>query len=82
MTALPQTVGFKAEAVDEGGVWCAWAVEEVDNDSLTAGMQSGMAAFVIHKRSGIKHCWIGKESEETFPFSEQCLHLKKTYFFC
>ena len=34
MMALPQTVGFKAEAVDEGGVWCAWAVEEVDNDSV------------------------------------------------
>ena len=29
--ALPQTVGFKAEAVDEDGVWCACTVE-VDND--------------------------------------------------
>ena len=26
--ALPQTVGFKAEAVDEEGVWCACIVEE------------------------------------------------------
>ena len=34
MMALPQTVGFKAEAVDEGGVWYACAVEEVDNDSV------------------------------------------------
>ncbi|CAH3031560.1 unnamed protein product, partial [Pocillopora meandrina] len=25
-------VGFKAEAVDEEGVWCACIVEEVDND--------------------------------------------------
>ena len=29
---LPQTVGFKAEAVDEEGVWCACTVEEVDDD--------------------------------------------------
>ena len=30
--ALPQTVGFKAEAVDEEGVWCTCTVEEVDDD--------------------------------------------------
>ena len=30
--ALPQTVGFKAEVVDEEGVWCAVTVEEVDDD--------------------------------------------------
>ena len=29
--ALPQTVGFKAEGVDEG-VQCACTVEEVDDD--------------------------------------------------
>ena len=29
--ALPQTVGFKAEAVGEG-VWCVCTVEEVDDD--------------------------------------------------
>ena len=55
--ALPQTVGFQPEAVDEEGVWCACTVEEVDDDYV--------------------HCLIGKESEETFPFSEQCLRFKK-----
>ena len=30
--AIPQIVGFKAEAVDEEGVWCRCTVEEVDND--------------------------------------------------
>ena len=30
--ALPQSVGFKAEAVDEEGVWCTFTVEEVDDD--------------------------------------------------
>ena len=30
--ALPQTVGFKAEAVDEERVWCTCTVEEVDDD--------------------------------------------------
>ena len=30
--ALPQTVGFKAEVVDEEGVWCVFTVEEVDYD--------------------------------------------------
>ena len=46
--------------------------------SLTAGIGSGIAASVIHERSGIEHCPIGKESEETFPFNEQCLRFKKT----
>ena len=82
--ALPQTVGFKAEAVDEEKVWCACTVEEVDDDyvspPLTAGMRSRIAASVIHERSGID-CLIGKESEETFPFSEQCLRFKKTDFY-
>ena len=32
--ALPQTVGFKAEVVDEEGVWCACTVEEVENDNV------------------------------------------------
>ena len=38
--AIPQIVGFKAEAVDEEGVWCACTVEEVDNDYVivTCGM--------------------------------------------
>ena len=67
--ALPQTVGFKAEAVDEEGVWCTCTVEEVDDD------------YVIHERSGIEHCLIGKESEETPPFSEQCLRFKETEFY-
>ena len=29
--ALPQTVGFKPEAVDEEGVWCACTIE-IDDD--------------------------------------------------
>ena len=48
---------------------------------LTVGMRSGIAASVIHERSGIEHCLIGKESEETFPFNEQCLRFKKTDFY-
>ena len=50
--ALPQTVGFKAEVVDEEGVWCACTVEEVDDDyviiSFDGVMRSGIAASVIH----------------------------------
>ena len=83
--ALPQTVGFKAETVYEEGVWCACTVEEVNDVTrsfpLTAGMRSGIAASVIHERSGIEHCLIGKEGEETFSFSEQCLRFKKTDFY-
>ena len=64
--ALPQTLGFKAEAVDEERVLCACTVKEVDDDymivSLTAGIGSGIAASVIHERSEIEHCQIGKES--------------------
>ena len=29
---LPETVGFKAEAVDEEGIWRPWTVEDVSND--------------------------------------------------
>ena len=29
---LPETVGFKAEAVDEEGIWCPCTVEDVSND--------------------------------------------------
>ena len=32
--ALPQTVGFKAEAVDEERVWYACTVKKVDDDYL------------------------------------------------
>ena len=32
--ALPQTVSFKAEVIDEEGVWCACTVEEVENDNV------------------------------------------------
>ena len=32
--ALSRPVGFKAEAVDEEGVWCAYTVEGVSNNRL------------------------------------------------
>ena len=32
--ALPHTVGFKAEAVDEEGIWCPCTVEDISNDSV------------------------------------------------
>ena len=32
--ALSQTVGIKAEAVDEAGIWCPCTVEDVRNDSV------------------------------------------------
>ena len=32
--ALSHTVGFKAEAVDEEGIWCPCTVEDVSNDSV------------------------------------------------
>ena len=39
--ALPQTVGFKAESVDEEGVWCACTVEEVDDDYVIISFDGG-----------------------------------------
>ena len=54
---LPETVGFKAEAVDEEGIWvslhCQRRKQAIRDRSsrLTAGMQSGIAAYVIHVRS-------------------------------
>ena len=32
--ALPETVGFKAETVDEEGIWCPSTVEDVSNNSV------------------------------------------------
>ncbi|KAK2570143.1 hypothetical protein P5673_004900, partial [Acropora cervicornis] len=32
--ALPQTVGFKAETVDEEGIWCPCTVEDISKDSV------------------------------------------------
>ncbi|RMX42886.1 hypothetical protein pdam_00005168 [Pocillopora damicornis] len=43
--ALPQTVGFKAEAVDEEGVWCACTVEEVDDDYVIISFDGGNAEW-------------------------------------
>ena len=43
--ALPQTVGFKAEAFDEEGVWCACTVEEVDDDYVIISFDGGNAEW-------------------------------------
>ena len=32
--ALPQRVGFKAETVDEKGIWCPCTVEDISKDSV------------------------------------------------
>lgn len=54
--------------------WCACTVEEVSNDcvivSLTAGMRSGLVAYMIHVTEiTMERCQVAKESEE--PFSRQ-----------
>jgi len=33
-TALPQTVGFKAETVDKEGTWCPFIVEDISKGSV------------------------------------------------
>ena len=43
--ALPQTVDFKAEAVDEERVWCARTVEEVEDDYVIASFDSWNAEW-------------------------------------
>ena len=82
---LPQTVGFKAEAVDEEGVWCACTVEEVDDDYVIVSFDSWNVEW-NHRvcdpreiRDRTLPDW--KISEETFPFSEPCLRFKKTTFY-
>ena len=82
---LPQTVGFKAEAVDEEGVWCACTVEEVDDDYVIVSFDSWNVEWnrrVCDPREIRDRAlpdW--KRSEETFPFSEPCLRFKKTNFY-
>ena len=64
--ALPQTLGFKAEAVDEERVWCACTVEEVDDDYMIVSFDGWNWEWnrrvFDHERSEIEHCLIGKES--------------------
>ena len=82
---LPQTVGFKAEAVDEEGVWCACTVEEVDDDYVIVSFDSWNVEWNRRVcdpqeiRDRTLPVW--KRSEETFPFSEPCLRFKKTNFY-
>ena len=40
ITALPQTLGFKAEAVDEVRTWSACTVKEVGNDYVMVSFDS------------------------------------------
>ena len=82
---FPQTMGFKAEAVDEEGVWCACTVEEVDDDYVIVSFDSWNVEW-NHRvcdpreiRDRTLPDW--KISEETFPFSEPCLRFKKTTFY-
>ena len=68
--ALPQTVGFQADAVGEG-VWCVCTVEEVDDDYVIVSFDGWNAEWNCRVCDpGIEHYLIAKESEETFPFSE------------
>ena len=82
---LPQTVGFKAEAVDEEGVWCACTVEEVDDDYVIVSFDSWNVEWnrcVCDPREiRDRTLPVWKRSEETFPFSEPCLRFKKTNFY-
>ena len=82
---LPQTVGFKAEAVDEEGVWCVCTVEEVDDDYVIVSFDSWNVEWnrrVCDPREiRDRTLPVWKRSEETFPFSEPCLRFKKTNFY-
>ena len=82
---LPQTVGFKVEAVDEEGVWCACTVEEVDDDYVIVSFDSWNVEWnrrVCDPREiRDRTLPVWKRSEETFPFSEPCLRFKKTNFY-
>ena len=42
---LPQTVGFKAEAVGEEGIWCPCTVEDVSNDSVIISFDGSNAEW-------------------------------------
>ena len=52
---------------------------EINNLMKLEDLQINPSFYAL--RSGIEHCLIGKESEETFPLREQCLSFKKTDFF-
>ena len=82
---LPQTVGFKAEAVDEEGVWCACTVEEVDDDYVIVSFDSWNVEWNHRvcdprERSGIEHCLIGKEAKKPFPSVNHVFALRRPTF--
>ena len=43
--AVPHTVGFKAEAVDEEGIWCPCTVEDVSNNSVIVSFDAWNAEW-------------------------------------
>ena len=64
---FPETVGFKAKAVDKEGIWRPCTVNATIRDRsfhLTAGMQSGIAAYVIHVRSEIERHRVARERKK------------------
>ena len=46
--ALPHTVGFKTEAVNEEGIWCPCTVEDVSNDSVIVSFDGWNAEWNRH----------------------------------
>ena len=65
---LPETLGFKAEAVDEEGIWRPCTVEDVSNDPSSI---VSFAAYVIHVRSEIERYQIAKERKTAINVKSQ-----------
>lgn len=45
---LPKTVGFKAEAVDEEGIWCPCTLKDISKDSLIILFDGGNVDWIRH----------------------------------
>ena len=70
--SLSKTVGFKAEAIDEEGVWCACTVKEVNNNFAIVSFDSWNAEWnrrvcdPIEIRdqtfSSFLHVWLPKQN--------------------
>ena len=74
--ALPQTVGFKAEAVNEEGIWCLCTVKDVSNDAVNVSFDGWNAEwncriYVTHARSEIERYRIIKERKKAINVKSQ-----------
>ena len=83
--ALPQTVGFKAEAVDEEGVWCCvhcWRSKRWLRDRFLWRLECWEESQRLWSKrdQGSNTAWSEKKSKKRFPLVNNVFALRRPTF--